>query len=515
MHAKLGITTKSTPVIWDTSKLINGHILILGASGVGKSHTIRKVSRRALASAAESRRSVRFHVFDVHGDLDIPGASEVQFSESVTFGLNPLRVNPDPHFGGVRKCIQRFIRTINQSSRTALGVKQEAVISNLLEDTYREFDFEIDDAETWKVNGAQVRLAGGQLDNRLYLEIPFDQKDEAKAIGGGALRWDAKKGLWWCHTEKYTGELTRWKPAVRMREYPTVDAVLEYAHRIHLERFLGTDQKAIIALQLLNKQARKYQAKLLNAARWSNWNGGEIDVEMRAELEAARATASETYDAATRSIQTGHELNSLIRYQSVDVLKSVVDRLQNLKRTGIFKDTPPPFDRANPVWRYKVNALAQEEKKMFVLFTLQSIFSRAVQRGEVPDVIDVIVLDELGTYCGREDADEGDGIIGTIGREGRKFGIALWGAAQSPASVPESLVSSTGTKLLLGIDESYWQHAVTKLRVEKDLLEWVKPQVSCAIQLKERGNTRNRWLWTNLEDDTVETYRASRPRIVA
>src|SRR4051812_3545614 len=104
MHAKLGITTKSTPVVWDTSKLINGHVLILGASGVGKSHTIRKMIRRALASAAQSRQSIRCHVFDVHGDLDIPAASEVQFSESVANGLNPLRVNPDPHFGGVRKC---------------------------------------------------------------------------------------------------------------------------------------------------------------------------------------------------------------------------------------------------------------------------------------------------------------------------------------------------------------------------------------------------------------------------
>ena len=114
----------------DTSKLINGHMLIVGSSGVGKSYTIR----RLIAEAQRSRAKVRFHVFDVHGDLEVPDASIVQFSEQAPFGLNPLRVNPDPDFGGVRKCIQNFIRTINTASSTALGVKQEAVIRNLLLD---------------------------------------------------------------------------------------------------------------------------------------------------------------------------------------------------------------------------------------------------------------------------------------------------------------------------------------------------------------------------------------------
>ena len=129
---------KTTPILWDSQKLINGHVLIVGSSGVGKSHTIRKMIRRGIANDS----SVRFHVFDVHGDLEIPGACEVQFSESSPYGLNPLRVNPDPHFGGVRKCIRNFLNTINRASVTALGVKQEAVISNLLIDVYREFGFE-------------------------------------------------------------------------------------------------------------------------------------------------------------------------------------------------------------------------------------------------------------------------------------------------------------------------------------------------------------------------------------
>lgn len=486
---------RDAPIVWDSQRLINGHVLIVGSSGVGKSHTIRKMIQRAQQDAGG--RKVRFHVFDVHGDLDIPGASEVQFSESAPFGLNPLRVNPDPHFGGVRKCIQSFLRTINQSSVTALGVKQEAVISNLLIDVYREFGFDIENPATWGINAAQVRLAGGGLDNRLYLEVPFAEKNEAAAFGA---RWDSEKRLWWCHTERYAGELRRWKPAYKARAYPTVGDVLNYALRVHQERFLGTDQKAVLALAYLNKQAQAYQRKLRNALREQTYNGTEFDPEMREMLEEARKAAIEAFTHYAESLQTGHELESLLKYDSGDVLKSVIDRLNNLKRTGIFKDSPPPFDAAKSVWRYRLNALSQEEKKLLVLFTLQNLFSRAVERGECADVVEVLVLDELGTYTSSDDADDGDGIIGTICREARKFGVAFWGATQSPASVPESLLTSTATKMILGLDESFWRQAVDKLRIEGKLLEWIRPKATMAVQMKESGVLKNRWLWVQLEE---------------
>ena len=485
-----------TPVLWDSQRMINGHVLIVGSSGVGKSHMIRKMIRRAIASSSGSR--MRFHVFDVHGDLDINGASVVQFSESAPLGLNPLIVNPDPHFGGVRKCIQNFIRTINQASPTALGVKQEAVISNLLIDVYREFGFDIEDANTWGLTGAQTRLAGGGLDNRLYLNVPYGEKDEARALGA---RWDGRQKLWWIHTEKYTGELTRWKPACKQRNYPTVSDVLSYANRVYLERYLGTDQQAVIALSEVNKKAQAYQRKLLSAVRNRAWSGEELDVESREALEIARKFAVEAFSRYAESVQTGHELDSLIKYDSPDVLKSVVDRLNNLKRTGIFKSTPAPFDTALPVWRYKINALSQEEKKMLVLFSLRSIYEKAFERGECEDVVEVVVLDELGTYVSSADSDEGDGIIGTICREARKFGLAFWGATQSPSTVPESLLSSTATKIILGIDEMYWKPAESKLRIELKLLSWISPHKTMALQMKEISELKNRWRWVSLEED--------------
>jgi hypothetical protein len=487
---------RTAPVVWDSQRLINGHLLIVGSSGVGKSHHIRKMIRRALK--AMGSKKVRFHVFDVHGDLNIHGASVVTFSESSPYGLNPLRVNPDPDFGGVRKCIQTFLRTIDDSSRSTIGVRQEAVISNLLIDVYREFGFDIEDSQTWGLNAAQARLAGSGGDNRLYLEVPMAEKDDAKGFGA---RWDGDKKLWWVHTEKYVGGITKWKPAYKPRTYPSVKDVLEFTRRMHQERFLGSDQKSVLALGQLNKKAQAYQRKLMQMARERHWKGGEVDAELKGTLDAAREDAVEAFTLYAESVQTGLELDNLMKYDSAEELKSVAIRFNNLLRTGIFKDLPPNFDPNNPVWRYKLNALSAEEKKMFVLFSLQDIFARAVERGETNDVVEVVVLDELGTYTTSGDKENGDGIIGTICREARKFGLAFWGATQSPATVPESLLTSTATKIILGLDESFWKGAADKLRIETKLLEWVQAQVTMAVQMKEKGVLKNKWHWVQLDDD--------------
>lgn len=478
-------------VNYDTEKLINGHMLIVGASGVGKSHTFRRFIR----SAVKSDPRVRFHVFDVHGDLDIPGASVVTFSETAPYGLNPLIINPDPDFGGVRKASQAFLRTINQASASSLGVKQESVLRNLIQDVYKEFGFHADIPSSWSVNEVEAKLAGSGRDNRLYLEVPISEKDKAKALGA---RWEPALKLWWVNPENYLGDMKAYPLAYKKRHYPSVADLCAYAQRLHREKFLGSDQEAIGALVSLNKAAQSLQRKQMDSLRLKNQN--IFDDEAQAELEESKEKAIDSYSRFVNAIKTGDELEAILKYDSVDVLKSVQDRLDNLKSTGIFKDVPPPFDDNVCVWRYKLNALSQEEKKMLVLFFLQEIFNKAVQRGERSDVVEVIVLDELSTYTSSQD-EKGDGIIGVIAREARKFGLAIWAANQSPANVPESLISSVGTKIILGIDEMYWESAVRKLRADTKLLEFIQPTVSIGAQLKEKGSLKNKWNWIKLVKD--------------
>ena len=141
-------------VLWESGKVINPHMLIMGKSGTGKTYTLRKLLRQILPQA---EGPVRVHIFDVHGDIDIQGASSVKFSESTPYGFNPLWINPDPDFGGVRKRIQSVLSTLNRTSRQ-LGNKQESCLRNILMDLYSANGFIDGQPQTWVLNdGIQRR----------------------------------------------------------------------------------------------------------------------------------------------------------------------------------------------------------------------------------------------------------------------------------------------------------------------------------------------------------------------
>jgi hypothetical protein len=253
---------------------------------------------------------------------------------------------------------------------------------------------------------------------------------------------------------------------------------------------MGSDQEAISKLEDFNRAVRAFRRRELEAHRRQlKYQDEEADTA----LEKAKGKAVESYTRYVDAIRTGHEFDDLIKYDSTDVLKSVVDRLESLRASGIFKNTIAPFDDREAVWTYKLNPLERAEKKMLVMFRLQEIFAAALQRGEVSEIYDVLVLDEAQLYVD----DDGDGILNILSREARKFGIAILAASQN-AAMPEDFLSSLATKVVLGIDEMYWKQSVSKMRIEERLLEWIRMHKTMAVQMKERGSTKTEWRWVVL-----------------
>ena len=418
-HLKVG---QSHPVVWDETQVVNPHILIVGMSGAGKTHNLRRMVKQLKESAAGD---IRIHVFDVHGDIDIPGASTLMFSEQTPYGLNPLVVNPDPDFGGVRKRIQSFIAILNRA-RT-LGAKQENVIRNLLTDLYRSRGFEVNVPASW---------------------------------GRGVS--------------------------------PTVQDLLDYARQIQKQVFLGSNQTAVAALESFEKTVRGHRKKMME--RMKKGEGAADSESAQDAVEKAGLKAIEAYSEFISCVKTGDELDNYMRYDSADVLKSVVDRLDNLNSVGIFRSQLPPFDTSNPVWRYQLKALSAEERKLFVHFRLEELFLAGIQRGEQKRLRDVFVLDEAHAFCD----DDPENIVSTIAKEARKFGQSLIAASQAPNHFTEDFLTSVGTKFVLAIDESYWDGAARKLRLESKALEWIKPRQTCAVQIKAHTENKNAWKWVVL-----------------
>ncbi|WAT32188.1 DUF5710 domain-containing protein [Pseudomonas sp. GXZC] len=408
-------------------------------------------------------------------------------------GDESLRVNPDPDYGGVRKRVQGFIKTVNRVMR-ALAPKQEAALRNILHDVYAKHGFNQYEPSTWLVDDSVGQLMSEGGDNRFYIDVPIDEKDDAKALGA---RWDGNLKSWFIPSGEYQGAITRWSPKMTDRSHPSISDVLRMARNVLQQLFLGTGMTAITNLELSNKAAAAYQRKLLEALR--RGEKAFEDEKLQADLEKAKAKAIEAYTAYANSIVTGRELESVMKYDSTEVLKSVVDRLENLDGIGIFKATPPPFDPDARVWRYNIKPLSMDERKLFVLFRLEELFLQAVQRGEQKSILDVLMLDEAHIYA---DDDE-DNIINTIAKEARKFGIAMICASQSLTHFPDDFIASVATKVVLGIDEMFWRSSATKMRLTEDALKWIRPKRSMLVQLKTHGETRNDWKWVVIPPNSV------------
>lgn len=471
-------------VVWCEADAVNGHMLVTGKSGSGKTFTLRRIVRQIV----RAQRKTRIHVFDVHGDIDMEDSSTCVFSESTPYGLQPLAISADPHFGGPRKRIQAFIEMVNDSSRAQMGDRQIASLRNLLQDLYQQHGFRSDDPSTWHEEPGQPP-AGEE--GRIYLDVPFEAKDGAKEAARNAgliLRFDQEAKCWW--TDNHSGPLTRFPRKQWGKRFPTLaDAVAFAKTRLRALTTCGGHVSTRL-LENHNKLAVAWQAK---ARKLAAGLAMSEDVEaIRAEVEAGTETIIESFTDYVRGISTGRELDALVRYDTLDTMRSIVNRLETIAASGIYRSGTPPFEESAPVWRYDLTALSVAEKKLFVWTRLTEIFEAARERGVVKgaaELIDVIVVDEAHEFF----ADKDTNILDRLAKESRKFGVALIAASQSPTHFSEDFISNAAVKLLLGIDAMYFDGTVRKMRIDKEVLASVVPGKVVAIQVAVRGEQTPRF----------------------
>lgn len=398
---------------------------------MGKTHNLRRIVSELLAT---SSRRPRFHIFDAHGDIDIPGESAVRFHESADFGFNPLEINADPEFGGIRKRIQSLIAAINKTS-VRLGPRQERALSKLLIGLYKECGFLVDDPNTWFLDG------------------------------------------------------------INRKAYPTLVDAINYTREIIRALYTGSNQRAVQSLEEVNRIVRQINNKKAILQRLSPDDESGIR-KLENELDGAKQKAIQAYTEAVSTISTGEELDDAIDFDGQDeIMRSILDRLENLYAIGIYRSTPPPLDPRCAVWRYIITPLGQDEKKLFTMTRLETIFARAVQRGPQQEILDVVVIDEAHLYQDKDD----DHIINKMVREVRKFGVAMIFSSQAPNDYPDTLLASLGTKIMLGIDRTYRRIAGTKLGLKDADLDFIVPMRRMLVQMKTKGeiNSKTHWIIFN------------------
>jgi hypothetical protein len=477
------------PFTWDPQDLINPHMVVTGDSGSGKTHNLRLLCQQMSKSAGP--RLERIHILDSHGDINVP-ASHVQFSQSTPYAYNPLEVNPDPDFGGVRRSIATFIGMLQRSSRK-LGTTQENVLRNLLIDVYMMRGFNPDNPATWTLSGGHGRPEG-LVEGRIYLDVPFEEKEIAKDIArneGLTFQFDSQVRCWW--TNNHSAGLMRWPQKTWGKQYPTIHDVISLAQFKMKQIFIGTDQKGLLALEALCRA----QAALISKVKSTLKRAANEDEEyLQDERDKSAVKAKEAMSNFINRIATGTELDDLIRYESAETLKSLVDRMENLKATGVCRSVPPPYDEREIAWRYGLRAYGDDEKRMFVENLLERILQAAVARGEVDAITDVVIIDEAPKYM----VDDSSHVICRIVNEARKFGISLILVAQTPTQFPEQILAGVGCKIILGLDPMFHSMASRKLALDQKFIEKIKPQSLIFVNQKFKGSVA-KWMPVSIQKD--------------
>lgn len=326
MQIRIGRNLKTgDPVVVDTTKVINPHLQVTGVSGMGKTYTLQELVTSFVESAADLGQPVRVHVFDPHGDIQLPYASVVKFSEATNYGYNPLEVNPDPDYGGVRRAIQKFIAAIKKHK--TLGTKQEAVMRYLLEDLYAAHGFKADDPSTWWPDDPRmIRAVMQGRENRVYLDVAYEHRDRFKSLlrdhegrfRGGFDDFDNNPALrskrcWWVERDHYEGDFLMWEPRNLFKTAPTLDDVVRFTERKLKAHFCGTNSAAMALLKDVNQAARAYHRKVTEMSKRDAALDEAERVELTKALDKAKEKATDAYTSYLDAIVTGRELDVTVR----------------------------------------------------------------------------------------------------------------------------------------------------------------------------------------------------------
>jgi len=134
---------KRVPRTWNPDELNNGHLLIWGGSGSGKTLILKDIV------AYLRDRNKHIHVLDLHGDVEVEGGNEMEFGTwDSQYGINPFEFLREYNAGPEQQAnviVEMFRKTYMRN----MGPLQEAVLRKLIMDTYELKGIKPRDMQTW------------------------------------------------------------------------------------------------------------------------------------------------------------------------------------------------------------------------------------------------------------------------------------------------------------------------------------------------------------------------------
>ncbi|NBK98590.1 MAG: DUF853 family protein, partial [Erysipelotrichia bacterium] len=141
-----GYIHKSKTYSWsaDRRDTQNGHMLIVGGSGSGKTRLLKKIIEFL------SNNDKQVYVIDFHGDMQTPNEIMHKFTlRNSEYGINPFEIEFDKDNGGPNAQASIILANFKKNFIPNLGAVQKTVLRNFLTDCYRYVGILDEDESTW------------------------------------------------------------------------------------------------------------------------------------------------------------------------------------------------------------------------------------------------------------------------------------------------------------------------------------------------------------------------------
>jgi hypothetical protein len=443
-----GFINPSNIISWDPDKSQNGHMMITGGSGAGKT----RLAKELMEFLHNKRKNI--HVVDVQNTLGVTTVPERVFKFEVRnspYSINPFEFLMDEKNGGpnaqVDDIMEMFRKTFMKRLKSAPNMS--AVLRRLIIDTYQKSGIIDDDPSTWG-----KRLSKSDLN--AHLPIIADMKDLVDYIldyvsGGYGAKFGSivsKNGKsmndWHLQMSKLNEELRKLE---------------EVAHRDEDVAALERERIKGEIAQLTAKITSNYDSLVSYFKEYLNFSflGGDVPA----------------YEAL-QSDDQGYGWLDYKFYSDKDRLKSIrtiETYLQALSGAGVFGRSTPnlSFTEIN---RYDLSSI-KDESQLFAADTLVSkIFRlvylrgeyRALAEGNIPyktrlpgtTTDTCIVIDEMQTLLPDTAAEARNKnlLYNRIISQIRNFGGMMMVMSQTPDNFPELFHTNVATKIILNTSAS-------------------------------------------------------------
>lgn len=162
-------TNPNKTITWNPDDIVtmNPHLLICGLSGSGKTTLLKQITKYL------QNKNKHIYLIDLQGDLALPRENEIEFTAwDAKYGINPFefdmgvsaemisnivegKVKVDPAINSLIKNagpivqVREIVEIVRKNFFKSLGSNQDAMLADLLLDTYRTKGIIHDDYTTW------------------------------------------------------------------------------------------------------------------------------------------------------------------------------------------------------------------------------------------------------------------------------------------------------------------------------------------------------------------------------